>query len=292
MIINYLSNAIVKGGQAPVFDNPRDYNLEYEDVNFKASDGVTLSGWLIKGGTDKIIIQSHYGVQSSRSGYTPEGKGMGKMWKENISFLKHAEYLVAKGYSILMYDFRNHGNSENGTCPWVTWGPEEHKDVLAAVDFVSHHPEFANSSIGLLSICMGAASSTYAFGQENGLRQYPNIKAMVAIQPLRYEDFITALGLNNFIGRKVTKLNEKRTQIDLNHTSFMPSVNAINVPTLLVQNANDEYLNRESIEAYYDALPVEKEMLWLELGKKRAAGYDYLTRHPEKILYWFDTYMN
>ena len=292
MIINYLSNAIVKGGQAPVFDNPKDYGLEYEEINFNADDGVTLSGWLIKGGTDKIIIQSHYGVQSSRSGYTPEGKGMGKMWQENISFLKHARYLVAKGYSVLMYDFRNHGNSEAGTCPWVTWGPEEHKDVLAAVTFVSNHPRYQDSQIGLLSICMGAASSTYAFGKENGLTQFPHIKAMVAIQPLRYADFIKALGLNNFIGKMVTKRNEKRTQIDLNHTSFMPSVKEINVPTLLVQNANDEYLNRQSIEEYYEALQVDKDILWLELAKKRAAGYDYLTRNPDKILYWFDKYMN
>ncbi|MEM7369151.1 MAG: alpha/beta hydrolase [Bacteroidota bacterium] len=292
MIINYLSNAIVKGGQAPVFDNPGKHGLTYEEVSFKASDGVNLSGWLINGGTEKIIIQSHYGVQSSRSGYTPEGKGMGKMWKEDISFLKHASYLVAKGYSILMYDFRNHGNSDVGTCPWVSWGPEEHKDVLAAVDFVANHPMYKESQIGLLSICMGAASSTYAFGKKDGLKSYSNIKAMVAIQPLRYADFITALGLNNFIGRMVTKRNEKRTQIDLTHTSFMPDVKEINVPTLLVQNSNDEYLNRQSIEEYYEALQVDKDLLWLDLDKKRAAGYDYLTRNPEKILHWFDKYMN
>jgi hypothetical protein len=30
MIINYLSNSIVKGGQAPVFDNPKEYGLEYK----------------------------------------------------------------------------------------------------------------------------------------------------------------------------------------------------------------------------------------------------------------------
>ena len=292
MITGYLSNAIVKGGVSPVFDSPEDYGLEYENVTFKASDGVSLKGWLIKGGSDKIIIQSHYGVQSSRSGYTPEGKGMGKMWKENISFLKHVKYLHDKGYSILMYDFRNHGESEAGTCPWVTWGPEERKDVVAAVDFVSKHEDYKDAQIGLLSICMGAASSTYAFGDDNGLKNYPNIKAMVAIQPLRYPDFIKALGLNNFIGRGVTKLNNKRTGIDMNEVSFMPNVKDISVPTLLVQNSNDEYLNRQSIDEFFDAIEVEKEMMWLDLGKKRASGYDFLTRNPEKVLSWFDKHLN
>lgn len=291
MITGYLSNAIVKGGVSPVFDNPSDYGLEYEDVTFTASDGVSLSGWLVKGGSDKVIIQSHYGVQSSRSGYTPEGKGIGKMWQENISFLKHVKFLVSKGYSVLMYDFRNHGESQAGTCPWVTWGPEESKDVVAAVEYISSHPEYKDAQIGLLSICMGAASSTYAFGERNGLNRFPNIKAMVAIQPLRYPDFIAALGLNNFIGRSVTKLNNKRTGIEMDKVSFMPDVKKISVPTLLVQNSNDEYLNKESIEEYYSELAVKKDLMWLDLGKKRAAGYDYLTRNPEKILSWFDSFI-
>ena len=291
MIINYLSNSIVKGGQAPVFGSPADYDLEYEDVTFEAGDGVSLSGWLIKGGTDKIIIQSHFGVQCSRSGYTPEGKGRPRMWQTDIPFMKHVRYLVDRGYSVLTYDFRNHGESGTGTCEWVTWGPEEHKDVLAAVDFVSNHPTYKDSRIGLLSICMGAASSTYAFGKEDGLASYENIKAMIAIQPLRYPDFVTALRLDNFVGRRVTKRNNERTNIDLNAVSFMPDVGAINVPTLLVQNSNDEYLNRRSIEEYYEALQVEKEMMWLDLGEKRAAGYDYLTRHPEQILSFFDEHV-
>jgi dienelactone hydrolase len=291
MIINYLSNSIVKGGQAPVYGSPDDYGLDFEDVTFQAEDSVKLSGWLIKGGNEKIVIQSHYGVQSSRAGYTPEGKGRPRMWDTDIPFLKHAKYLVDHGYSVLMYDFRNHGNSDSGTCPWVTWGPEEHKDVLAAVEYVSNHPEYTASQIGLLSICMGAASSTYAFGKENGLRANENIKAMVAIQPLRYPDFISALGLDNFIGRRVTKRNNERTGMDLNAASFIPDVQAINVPMLLVQNSNDEYLNRRSIEEYYNALQVEKEMMWLDLGTKRAAAYDYLTRNPEKVLSFFDKHL-
>lgn len=291
MIINYLSNSIVKGGQAPVFGSPGDYDLEYEDVTFQASDGVTLSGWLIEGSTQKIVIQSHFGVQCSRSGYTPEGKGRPRMWQADIPFMKHVKYLVDRGYSVLTYDFRNHGDSGTGTCEWVTWGPEEHKDVLAAVDFVSNHPTYRDSRIGLLSICMGAASSTYAFGVADGLASYDNIKAMIAIQPLRYPDFVSALHLDNFIGRRVTKRNNERTNIDLNAVSFMPDVPAINVPTLLVQNSNDEYLNRQSIDEYYDALQVEKEMMWLDLGTKRAAGYDYLTKNPERILSFFDKHL-
>ena len=138
---------------------------------------------------------------------------------------------------------------------------------------------------------MGAASSTYAFGKPNGLAGNDRIKAMVAIQPLRYPDFMAALRLDNFLGRWVTRRNNERTAMDLDAVSFMADVAAIDVPTLLVQNANDEYLNRQSIEEFFDALVVEKEMLWLDLGPKRAAGYEYLTKHPAEILSFFDTHM-
>lgn len=291
MITGFLSNSIVKGGVAPLFDHPENYGLDHEDVTFKAADGTILSGWLIHGGTDKLIVQSHFGVQACRAGFTPEGKGMVKLWNEEIPFLQHAKYLVEKGYSVLMYDFRSHGNSGEAKDNWVSWGPNEAQDLVAAIDFVTHHPTYKDAQIGLLSICMGAAATTYAYGS-NHLQKYKQIKAMVAIQPMRYIDFVKALGLPGFVQKWVHTENSKRVGFDMPSKSFKEDVQKIPVPTLLVQNDQDEYLNRESIEAYYDSLNVEKEMLWLsDIGKKRAAAYDHLTKNPEEILYWFDNHL-
>jgi predicted alpha/beta-fold hydrolase len=90
----------------------------------------------------------------------------------------------------------------------------------------------------------------------------------------------------------VTKRNEERTGIDLVGTSFIPDVKDINVPTLVVQNSNDPYLNRDAIDKFYNELRVEKEMLWVDLVKKRAAGYDYLATNPEKVLSFFDKHLD
>ena len=104
-----ISDLMVKPGKSPVFETPDQFGLEYEDVTFPTKDGVTLSGWLIKGGTDKVIIQSHFGVQCSRCGYTQDGKGMFKntLWTSDIHFLNHGKYLVDTGYSMPMYDLRS-----------------------------------------------------------------------------------------------------------------------------------------------------------------------------------------
>lgn len=51
-----ISNLMIKPGKSPVFETPAKYNLSYQDVTFKTADGITLSGWLLKGNSDKVIV--------------------------------------------------------------------------------------------------------------------------------------------------------------------------------------------------------------------------------------------
>ena len=290
MFAKMISDMMIKPGKSPVFETPTGF--DYEDVEFQTKDGVTLRGWLIKGGTDKVIIQSHFGVQCSRAGYTPKEKGLIKMWKEDISFLRQAKYFVELGYSVLMYDLRNHGESDTGSCPWISWGPEEAKDVVAAVDYIANHTMYSSASIGLLSICMGACSTTYAYGMgDDGLRPYENIKAMVAIQPLHYNEFVQAFGIPGFLDRWGNKLSTERLGFDLKQKSFIDDVQHISVPTLVVQNRNDPWTKLEFVEDYFNRLKCEKEMLWQDLEKNRAAAYDEVGRNPKPAADWFAKWM-
>ena len=119
MVGNMISNMMVKPFQSPLFDGPTNYNLDYEDVEFKARDGVTLRGWLINDVKDRVIVQSHFGVQCNRGGWAPKGKGPIKPWKEDIKFLRQAKYLSEHGYAVLVYDLRGHGESDLVAIPWV-----------------------------------------------------------------------------------------------------------------------------------------------------------------------------
>lgn len=290
MITKYLADMMTKSGQSPVFETPELYGLSYKDVTFKAEDGVTLSGWLIEGSSDKVIIQSHFGVQCSRAGFTPEGKGLIKLYKKNISFLRQAKYLVEQGYSVLMYDLRNHGNSGKGTNPYIAWGSEEAKDVVAAVNFISTHSQYKESQIGLLSICMGTSSTAFAYGLENGLQNYPNVKALISVQPLRYVDYMGAMGVPTFLTNRVNQYNIKRGGADLSG-SFFDYVSNIKVPTLVIQNRNDPWTKLDQVGEYYRLLGGEKELLMLDLDKNRAAAYDWLGQSPERLSAFFDKYM-
>ena len=206
---------MIKPGKAPVFETRDKYGLNYEDVTFNTKDGVTLSGWIVKGSTDKVIIQSHFGVQCSDIGFTIEGKGMMEkmLWNKDIHFLNQAKYLVDAGYTVLMYDVRNHGQSGSGEEQWITWGLEERHDVIAAVDFMSNHETYKDANIGLLSICMGAASTTFAYGMEKDLQSNSKLKSMIAVQPLTYDYFIQNLGLPKFMTNAGSKYSKKKKML-------------------------------------------------------------------------------
>ena len=282
---------MIKPGKSPVFETPDKYQLDYDDVTFETEDGASLSGWLIRGGRDKVIVQSHFGVQCSRCGYTQEGKGMMKnaLWTSDIHFLDHAKYLVDAGYSILMYDMRNHGSSQQ--TGWVSWGKDERKDVVAAIKFVTAHADYRDANIGLLSICMGQGASTFAFGLEPAMKNFKNLKTMISVQPLTYDYFVKAMGLPNFLINAGNKYNKNHRNTDLTGDSFLPYVKDISIPTLVIQNRNDPMTNLDMVNQYYHDLTVDKEMLWLDLEKKRGAAYAWLGQNPEPIVEWFDKYL-
>lgn len=287
-----LSNMMIKGGQAPVFDDPKNYGLDYEDVSYQTKDGVTISAWLIKpksGKMDKVIIQSHFGVQCSRSGFTQAGKGMMKnaLWTDDIKFLNQAQYLAQNGYAVLMYDMRNHGNSDS--TDWITWGVEERKDIIASAQYIAQ--TYPQADIGLLSICMGQAATLFAYGMGKEMQQISQIKSMISVQPLTYDYMIDAMGMPKFLVNSCNNYNANKRDTDLTGESFLPYVKDVTIPTLVIQNQNDPMTNLAMVRKYYDDLKVEKEMLWLDLDKKRGAAYDWIGKNPEPILTWFSKYI-
>ncbi|MEO0973256.1 MAG: alpha/beta fold hydrolase, partial [Pseudomonadota bacterium] len=272
-------------------DSPANYGLDYEEVEFQASDGVTLRGWLIAGGTDRVIVQTHFGVQCNRAGWSAKGRGPVKPWKRDINFLRQAEYLSRRGYSVLMYDIRGHGSSDIGTTPWVSWGPEEARDVVAAVDYISNRDDFRSAPIGLLSICMGSAATTYAYGLHE-LSTRENVRALVAVQPLLYRYFVEALGMPGFIERAAAAVSRERLGFELSAPNFIDHASKVSVPTLVLQNQNDPWTNLDMVRAYTDALSTEKELRLVDLEKNRFAAYEHLGHAPESFVDWFDKHVS
>ncbi|MEM9655016.1 MAG: alpha/beta hydrolase [Actinomycetota bacterium] len=291
MISRVLANLATKPGNAPLFDDPANYDLAYQDVTFTAADGIGLSGWLINPGQNKVIIQNHFGIFCSRAGYTLEGKSrFVRAWPEDIPFLEHIKILADNGYTVLAYDLRNHGNSDQGTNPWICDRQEEYKDVIAAVRFMSEHDDYRSAPIGLLSICMGSSSTVLNYGIADGLQTFPDVRAMVAVQPLYSGAWFRNWNIPGFIFDRSAEYSVKRGGIDY-RKSPADHWKRVTVPTMIIQNNNDPIGERSYVEECYTNLPTDKEMVWTGIEKSRLAAYADLARDPDKMLEWFSKHV-
>ncbi|MBI1950351.1 MAG: alpha/beta fold hydrolase [Acidobacteria bacterium] len=121
---------------------PADLLLRAEDVAFRTSDGVVLSGWLVKGAPRAPVIILCHDLGGSRS-----------------TLLSSAVSLNRAGYPLLVFDFRGHGAS---TGSGATLGMKETSDILAAIEFLKTRTDIDSSRVGLWGIGMGAYAGARA----------------------------------------------------------------------------------------------------------------------------------
>ena len=103
----------------------------HEDVTFRTSDGLDLSGWYIPSRNGAAVI-----VFPGRSG--PQ---------------KPARFLARHGYGVLLFDRRGEGESD-GDGNAFGWGGD--KDILAAVEFLKSRPDVDPDRIGGVGLSVGA----------------------------------------------------------------------------------------------------------------------------------------
>ncbi len=120
--------------------SPADLGMEYEDVRFRADDGVVLSGWFIPAAreTRTAVIVLH--------GFS------GHRLPELAAFVPW----LHERHHVLQFDFRGHGESDAGP---TTLGAHERQDVAAAVRFCGAR---GLGPIALFGISMGAATAIVA----------------------------------------------------------------------------------------------------------------------------------
>jgi dipeptidyl aminopeptidase/acylaminoacyl peptidase len=128
---------------------PADAGLEYEAVEFRSRDDLTLFGWYLRGAKRAAVILVH-------------GHG-----SKGIVMIYHASAMVAKGYTVLMFDLRAHGSSEGDVC---TSGWLESSDLLGALDYLRSRDDVDGDKIGVLGLSLGGQVALRAAAQDESIR--------------------------------------------------------------------------------------------------------------------------
>lgn len=117
---------------------PRDIGLDYSDVRFTASDGVSLHGWFVPGGDGPVILYFH-----GNAG--------------NISHrLESIRFLHELGVSVFIIDYRGYGRSAGK--------PDEagtYRDALGAWSYLTRERGLDPDRIVLFGRSLGGAIAAW-----------------------------------------------------------------------------------------------------------------------------------
>ena len=144
-VVSYrVADGITKLARGPLVPSADVVSKTHEDVSFRATDGLLLKGWWfpttqapvngVRGGpiatpADKAVVFVHgRGQNRIASSFGPD---------------KIAPIFLARGWNVLLFDLRGHGEREGER---YSLGQYEPRDIIAAINFAAEkvrHPQAA-----------------------------------------------------------------------------------------------------------------------------------------------------
>lgn len=241
-----------------------DIDAGLDEVTFPTGDGLTLRGWYWPADQPRAAIVVAHGFAMTR-----------------LELIELARGLQARGYAMLLFDFRAHGASDGRRS---TIGAREAEDVVAGVRFLRGRPELRHCAIGVLGVSMGAVAALLAAARE------PAIAAVVADSAFTTLHEIAAGGLRLLYHLPpfpfvplIVRFGEALTGHRITANRPVDAVAAIAPrPLLIVHGAQDRLIPLANAHALYAAAGAPKE-LWVVPDMGHVAAHhqvadEYLAR--------------
>jgi hypothetical protein len=237
---------------------PEQVGLSVTPAEFASSDGIALRGWWSPGDSSKPVIIFCHGLNRSR-----------------LELLERAAESNRRGYGVLLFDLRNHGESGRA---YTTIGVHESRDVCAARKLVE---EKAGSRPQVLwGVSMGASSAIL------GARQCPGFAAIVSDSSfLSFRETIAHhvglfFRLPSFpIANLIVAITEWRAGFDADDGDVEAAVREIDVPTLFIAGGADRRMPPELAKRLMEASrnPLKKLLVVPGAGHGEAFSKDRQT---------------
>jgi hypothetical protein len=248
-----------------------------EDFSVRAPDGITLKGWKVRpvsANGDWVLL--YHGVSDNRTGV-----------------LGHAEFLLRHGYSIVMMDSREHGESGGDIC---TYGWKERYDSVAVTEALYASEKVRH--LYALGVSMGAAIALQSAAIE------PRIEAVAAEDPFAnmrevsydYTGFDVSPTLGRTLFRPASMMAlasvQKEGGFDPSEVSPEKAVAARPFAVLLICGTADHRIPCRPAERIYKSAAGSKE-LWIVKGAGHAAALGYSpTEYESRVVKLFEAYPN
>jgi len=226
-------------------------------VSLTAGDGVTLRAFLVPPSTPPADVAPRFVAVLVHGLYRGalEIEAPGSMLRE-------------LGGEVLLLELRNHGHSGRAK---PTFGADESRDVLAAVEFLRARPEARGRPLVLYAVSLGTAAVALA------APQVPDLAGLVLDAPM---DDLEATALRELrsgpLARSIRQPWAWTILWSARHLGGIP-IQAVNprealkrlppgVPVLFIGAGRDERMPPETVRALFDALPTapDRKELWIQ----------------------------
>lgn len=255
---------------------PSDYRAEYEPVSFATGDGITLKGWLIKPPRRRThapgLIFCH-GVGANKSDFT-----------------EFAVSLSRRGYFVLLFDFRAHGESGGRR---TSLGYHEQKDIAAARTFLSTRPEVDQKRVGIYGFSMGGAAAILTAARHGGFSALVVDSAFSSLRDLARGAITGFYHLPSFPFLHLSLLGyELYFQTSIKNVSPVSEIRRIApVPILIIAGEGDRLIPAENGRRLFAAASEPKE-LWLIPGADHGGTLAVAGRtYEKKVGDFFDRHL-
>jgi alpha-beta hydrolase superfamily lysophospholipase len=213
--------------------NPEDVGLHVEPVEFKTVDSLTLRGWWSSGESGFPVIIFCHGLNRSR-----------------LELLERAGEAHKRGYSILLFDLRNHGESDRAH---TTLGILESQDVQAASQFV--RMKAPGQPQLLWGVSMGAATALLAVRDYGGFAGVVSDSAFPSFRETIEHHVRLLFRIPSFpVANMIVWLTGVRMHIDPDSGNVETAVRKFgNVPVLFIAGGADRRMPPGVAKRLYDA---------------------------------------
>lgn len=216
--------------------NPKELNLDYEEINIQSADGFQLNCWLIKPVQPvKATIVYIHGVADCK-----------------IDGLRFAKLMHDNNFNVFLFDSRRHGESEGTHC---TYGFYEKFDVIKIIDYISERKDIHIGKIGLFGTSMGGAIAIQTAAIDKRISAVVSENSFAALRKIfdDYQKRIIKLPFH-YLRNIVIIHSELRAKFKARDVSPIESVKNIKAPILFVYGTDDPLIKFEySIKLFEQA---------------------------------------
>lgn len=222
--------ALLHPGHRPVDKVP---TRSFEAVEFDGA-GVRLKGWLFRSsGPRRGTVVYLHGVGDNRA----SGLGL-------------AEHFLARGFDVLTYDSRAHGESGGAAC---TYGYYEKQDLARALDALPVGP------VVLFGVSLGAAVALQAAADDGRITGVVAVASFSDLTTVGHERAPWFASSSNVANAFAVAENEAHFQVD--SVSPQAAATHIAIPVLLIHGRADRETPPAHSERIFTALRGPKRLI-------------------------------